>query len=216
MFTRKRQPRRQKRGSKKIRTRKQYIATLKELYPSCLHQSHISKPEYQEDNTTYGEMNYEGMAKLYSEVKKMNKSIQTFIDVGSGYGKLNIFMASYDKIKKSIGIELVQERYEHALGLLKQMDSQYSHKVEFKNDNILDIDINSLIHPQGAVFVWWSNLCFSQDKVNEMYEKIAAELPKGSIIACSKQMTNVETQPKTMIIPMSWSATSTVYIYSNL
>lgn len=192
--------------------RNSHVKTLKRHYPYCLHKSHVNKESYVNENTTYGEMDYDGIAKLYTEVKKHASSIQTFIDVGSGYGKLNIFMASYSRIKQSIGIELVKERYIYAEDLLQKTQSEFSHKVKFYNDNVLAINLSEIVKSRHPVFVWWSNLCFSQDKTDEIFDKFKAELPTKSIIVCSKAVTG-ETSLKVMTIPMSWNSKSQVYLY---
>jgi len=192
--------------------RKSHIKTLKSYYPRCLHKSHAHNELYANDNTTYGEMEYDGIAALYTEVKKHANNIQTFIDVGSGYGKLNIFMSSYERIKQSIGIELVKERHLYAKRLLKKTKSEYMHKVEFYNDNILALNLSEIVKSRHPVFVWWSNLCFNQDKTDEIFDKLKAELPSKSIVACSKQVSNI-TPLKQMQVPMSWNSSSQVHLY---
>ena len=120
----------------------------------------------------------------------------------------------FPKIKKSIGIEIVRERHNDALKLLKTTQSEYSKKIEFINDDIFNINLNDHIDKNGSVFVWWSNLCFDQSVTDGIYDKLIRELPKGSVICCSKSNRN-DNPVDSIIIPMSWSYNSNVLIYEN-
>lgn len=194
-------------------TRKLYLDKLKRKYPKCIHDN-VSKSGFGINNITYGEMNYDGIDKLYKYVKKKYPNITTFIDIGSGRGKLCIYMSSFPKIKKSIGIELVKERHDDALKLLKTTRSEYSKKIEFINDDIFNIDVNDHINKNGSVFVWWSNLCFDQSITDAIYDVLIRELPKGSVMCCSKTNSN-GTLADSIAIPMSWTQNSRVLIYDN-
>lgn len=202
----------------KTRTRKNYLGKLMKLYPLCKHDSCKAKTQkkYDGHKTTYGEMDYNGIKKLYSIAKSMNKKINTFIDVGSGRGKLCFYMASDDKIKKSIGIELVKDRHKDALALQKKLAKEYSGKVELINSDIFKVDLESKLPEEPQVFVWFSNLCFDQNITDDIFSKLEKELPIGSIICCSnrceaggKSMKFVKSAP----IDMSWNKGSNVYLY---
>jgi hypothetical protein len=180
-------------------------------------------------------MEYEGIQRLYSYVKKANSHIDTFIDVGSGRGKLCMFMAAQPDISRVLGVELVTQRHNDALVLKKELieyqktgkttskrvrklacqggQIDYANKATFLNQNVLEIEFAGYIG-QEAVFVWFSNLCFDQSTTNDIFEKLARELPKGSIICCSKEPVPVVGKSiGQVIIPMSWSNNSIVYMY---
>jgi tRNA G46 methylase TrmB len=203
-------------------TKKAYINKLKIHYPSCKYDGSLNNPsltKYAEHKITYGEMDYEGLEKLYAKVQLLNSKIDTFIDIGSGRGKLCLFMASIGKIKKSIGIELVKERIDDALELQQKLPVEYSNKVSFINSNIFDIQIKTIISTNSQVFVWFSNLCFEQSTTDKIFKKITEELPSNSIVCCSKKILNdipklifVESLP----IEMSWDKGSSVFIYKIL
>jgi SAM-dependent methyltransferase len=207
-------------------TRKNFVSKLKSLYPSCKHDSIQNKSidSYDGHNITYGEMNYDGMKYLYTYVQTINPEINTFIDIGSGRGKLCLYLASLPKIKKCIGIELVKTRYDDAIELKSRLSPLFADKVEFICGDIFSIDlserlINGSSNDSGTdakVFVWFSNLCFKQETVDDVFEKIVNELPKGSILCCSKKtisenprITFIESVP----IEMSWNKASNVHIY---
>jgi tRNA G46 methylase TrmB len=197
-------------------TRKNFVSKLKSLYPSCKHDSNNDRSSYIGHNITYGEMNYDGMKVLYTYLQTINPEINTFIDIGSGRGKLCLYLASLPKIKKCIGIELVKSRCDDAIELKSRLSSAFADKVEFICGDIFSIDLSERSGTDAKVFVWFSNLCFNQETVDEVFEKIVNELPKGSILCCSKKtisenprITFIETVP----IEMSWNKESNVHIY---
>tara|TARA_A100000172_G_scaffold52656_1_gene33348 strand:- start:295 stop:780 length:486 start_codon:yes stop_codon:yes gene_type:complete len=65
-------------------------------------------------NLTYGELSIKGCLKLIDEIRPLIKKNSTFIDVGSGYGKLVRMVAEILEIK-SIGIEIDKEKHNIAL-----------------------------------------------------------------------------------------------------
>jgi hypothetical protein len=163
-------------------------------------------------------MDYKGLARLFKHVQKMSPQINAFIDVGSGRGKLCLFMASTARIKKAIGIELVKARHEDALCLQNNVPREYAQNAKFINANIFDVDLKKELPENPYVFVWFSNLCFDQNTTNDIFDKLANELPVGSIICCSKIYSTDKTDSalgfiESIPIEMSWSKTSNVHIY---
>jgi len=200
-----------------------YINKLKSLYPLCLHDDAKTKEKnkelYSQHNITYGEMTYEGIEMLYKNICQNYFSVlpHCFIDIGSGKGKLCLYMAEKNNIDQSIGIELVKNRYDCSIELkekLKEINQTSSNKVEFYNSNIFDIKLNKLIMT-APVFIWFSNLCFEQNAINTIFQKIVNEIPVGSIICCSKPTINIDncTILTSIQVPMSWVDKSDVYIY---
>jgi len=211
-----------KKGKMMRTTRKNFVSKLKTLYPSCKHDTTSrSAVSYDGHSTTYGEMNYEGMKLLYKYVQNINPEINTFVDIGSGRGKLCLYLASLQKIHKCIGIELVKARCDDAIELKSRLSPLFADKVEFICADIFDVDLserllNNKAKTEVKVFVWFSNLCFKQETVDDVFEKIVKELPEGSVLCCSKK-TNSENPRITFIesvpIEMSWNKKSNVHIY---
>lgn len=198
------------------RTRKNYVTDLKNKYPSCKFDDNKSKEDYSkyaEHKITYGEMDYDGIQQLYSFItKKYNPKINCFIDIGSGRGKLCMFMASQPKITNVLGIELFEQRHNDAEKLKETLDSEYANKVELINNDAFKVDLTK--YNKYNVFIWFSNLCFDQEATNKIFEKLNSELPKGTIICCSKKTDNINfTQIDSIAIPMSWNKSSQVSIY---
>lgn len=199
-----------------------YIAKLKELYPLCKHDT--NHEEYAGHKTTYGEMTYEGIESLYNHIQTFNNGPPSyFIDVGSGRGKLCLYMAQKPTILKSIGVELVTTRYEDAKNLKTELSNtpqftQYTNKTEFINADVLTIDLKSKFDENKKVFVWFSNLCFDSEITIKIFDKLISELPQGSVICCSKISEDINNNEKLInrgitSIPMSWSQNSNVNIY---
>lgn len=207
-----------------------YKNQLKKLYPSVVFDNvNKSNPEtiYA---TTYGEMNYEGLDEINRKYNSDNK-IKYFFDIGSGRGKLVLWQAALPEIIKSYGIELVEQRHQDAVDLLNKIKTSgsrsglfddFTSKVNFINADVFDVDLSKLINldsntnPDSSpgVLIWFSNLCFSKDINEKIFDKIIAELPKGTIITCSQSSNNPKLQLIEQIsIPMSWSPNNNVYVY---
>jgi len=195
-------------------TRKNFINKLKTIYPSCKFDTGLEDFSlYNGIDTTYGEMQYEGIQELYQYVtKNYNNKINTFIDLGSGRGKLCMYMAAQPKIKNVLGIELVKERHNDAENLKSQLQYEYANKVILINKNIFDVDLE--LYTNKQIFIWFSNLCFNQTGVIDIFKKLQNTLPKDTIICCSKPPTEpIGTYLNTIKVSMSWCDDSNVYIY---
>jgi len=195
-------------------TRKNHINKLKEVYPACkFDKTRDDYSLYDGHKITYGEMEYDGIEKLYTYISKhYNSKIDCFIDIGSGRGKLCMFMAAQPKIKHVLGIELVKQRHDDAEVLKSELKNEYSNKVELLNKNVLEINFQN--YKNNQIMIWFSNLCFEQNTTNEVFQKLKTEMPSGTIICCSKQPNpQVGHFLQDIIIPMSWSQNSNVYIY---
>jgi tRNA G46 methylase TrmB len=201
-----------KKNTKK-NTKKNYISKLKKIYPTQKYDSVPLDNLYHGYKITYGEMEYDGIHKLYNYIKKQyNQHINCFIDIGSGRGKLCMYMASQPKIKKVLGIEIVKERHYDAEHIKSQLNYEYSKKVTLLNKDITDIDFEQ--YKNNQILIWFSNLCFEVSTIDNIFNKLQHELPKGTIICCSKKpMTFDADYLNSINIPMSWSNLSNVYIY---
>jgi ribosomal protein L11 methylase PrmA len=195
---------------------KSYLHKLKKIYPQTQYDSHSGKhPIY---NTTYGEMNYDGMNHLFSNLQDHHvDECKTFMDLGCGRGSICMYMASKPNIKQSIGVELVKERIDDAMQLKQNLGkNHYTSKIRFYNDDILDFMNHQPIdtHPY---LVWISNLLFDIHVTNQIYKQLIDKLPNKSLICSSKPPLEYDNQRcqelKQFNVPMSWSNDSNVYSY---
>ena len=184
-----------------------------ELYPKCVHDS-VLEGDYSGKIITYGEMNYSGIDQI---IKKFpDYTFTSFLDIGSGRGKLCLYIAAQSNILKSIGIELVTERHADAINLKEKLlkYNSITNKVQFINGDFLEYNLNEFV--DTTPLVWISNLCFNSDLTNKVINKLITDMPSGTIIGCSKEYTGLNTKlSKIDMIPikMSWAETSMVYLY---
>jgi hypothetical protein len=177
-----------------------YIKSLQKLYPSCIRDSKNNKELYKNFNITYGEMQYEGIELFYKTVMQSFFDEYDFIDIGSGRGKIPIYMASKQQIIKSIGIELVRERYNDSVSIFNKLKEKSKtflpimKKIFLFNKNVMDMNISQLSSIKNEIgevsqkksLIWISNLLFSKELSIQIFEKLSKELLPGSIICCSK------------------------------
>lgn len=194
-----------------------FFEQLEKIYPTTQMDNFGSNELYDGHQTTYGEMEYEGMRKILTHLKHNNVlKFDYFIDLGSGRGKLSLQLAGLPNIKKSIGIEIVKERHEDAEKMKKKLMKfkEFTDKVVFINDDFNKVDLSEYIN--GVTLVWLSNLCFSQELTDKIFKKLIDVLPPNSIIACTREHLISSPQVSkfgTLQIPMSWNKESTVNLY---
>ena len=183
-----------------------FLNRLKELYPNCKYDT--IRKSYN-ISLGYGEINYEGIEQLLSH---LDIKPEYFIDIGSGRGKLPLYFSVYPYIEKSYGIEIVEERHNDALKLKDQLSEfDFIDKVEFINDDVF----NHTFNLNNLCLVFISNLLFGSELTNNIFKKLIKELPKNSIICCSKKPNNLQNLEllKDIYVNMSWQDKSSLSIY---
>lgn len=195
---------------------KNYINQLKKIYPHTKYDS----ATYNHDiyNTVYGEMIYEGMENMIQGLKEHNvNQCKNFMDLGCGRGSICLYMASKPNIKNSIGVELVKDRFDDAIQLKNQLgENRYTSKLQFYNDDMFQY-LNDHPIDKHPYLIWISNLLFSEELTNKIYEELIKKLPNQSIVCSSKHPTEYDQahcQPLTDItVPMSWTNHSDIHAY---
>jgi tRNA1(Val) A37 N6-methylase TrmN6 len=81
------------------------------------------------------------MKTILDHVHKIDR-FNNFIDIGSGRGKLPLYVAGLPNISKSVGIELVTDRYNDALEIKNKLNDykNITNKVIFINDDFLNVN----------------------------------------------------------------------------
>lgn len=90
----------------------------------------------------YGEITEKGVNQLIEKLREHRylTNQTTFVDVGSGYGKMVFHMAMFDEIKRSKGIEFLKSKFKYSVDLLKSLSPKYPlNKVKLMFGNILDV-----------------------------------------------------------------------------
>ena len=161
-------------------------------------------------NSTYGEITPEGVHRLIQELGIYPNDV--FFDLGSGLGKMVIQMYLETPVKKSIGIELSSQRFrlaEQAKDLLRAQ-GHYDRKRElrFSNSNILNVPLDE------ATIIFTNSLCFSDEFMQKLLKQMS-RLPKLHTVISTKQFPENPylILSKQLLLPMSWSQQSPVYIY---
>jgi len=194
-----------------------FFKKLKTIYPSTKHDEERLDNEYKGHPITYGEMEYKGINKLIKHLLETHKvDFKTFIDLGSGRGKLPFYVAGFKQINKSIGVEIVKERHEDAVEIKRRLQEHYEivNKVILINNDFNKVDI--LEYTRDISLVWISNLMFEQSLTDKLFTQLISKLPSNSIIACSKEH-SLDSDKLTLLgrlrVPMSWKKDHIVYIY---
>lgn len=198
---------------RKTYRKKDLSEAVRRLYPVLQRDQSDHAAEYPGHKITYGEMEYAGIDHIWDHV---DRKFDAFLDVGSGRGKLVFYMAAKPPIRRSVGIELVQERHQDAARLLKRLPKALQGKVVLRQGDVGTMDL-AKIFPEGrTVFVWFSNLCFEASTTDRIFDKLCSELPAGSVVALSKEPSTAQKKAKKLgdvHAAMSWNASSQVHLY---
>jgi SAM-dependent methyltransferase len=159
---------------------------------------------------TYGEMTLEGVDKLIAYLKPTKQDV--FVDAGSGVGKLVVQFFFDTEVKKSIGVELSKERFDKALqikeALKKDKALPRGRSLEFYHADILDA-----IPPDTTLFFMCST-CFSHDLMKKITERLSKLKPSLRVVTLKQLPKNEDFMLQdTLELPMTWSPSTSVYIY---
>lgn len=146
---------------------------------------------------TYGTLSKEGLYNILIKSKEYNRNIQnpTFLDIGSGDGKLVIWASEYG-VNKSLGVELSKKRYNLSLEYKKRLNENIKKKIHFYNDDILDFDIKN----NNIDIIYISSLCMPKHLIYKITEKLSKETKKGTIIFSSSPLIKTMTPRPTPIV----------------
>jgi len=175
------------------------------------------------DKSIYGEVSLQGIRNLYDKfmqyapLQKVSSVKPKFYDLGSGVGKVVIGIAVLNTDMECYGIENVADRARLAsLAHSKIKSSSLQKRVNFIHDSFL----SSSVSLKNTNWIFISNTCFDSQTQNSLVEKIQSEVDSGTVIICSRplaiDLNKFVVLEKNCLIPMSWSNTSSCYIYRRL
>ncbi len=130
----------------------------------------------------YGEINFDSFIEIVDKVKPKEDDI--FYDLGSGTGKPCIAISLVYKIKKAVGIELLNNLWETSNKILKKLREEIRNplEIEFRRGNILEEDFSD------GTIIFSHATCF-EDQTMEKLEKKLQSLKKGArIILITKKL----------------------------
>ena len=141
------------------------------------------------DKFVYGEIRKAGVETIYKEISEYS-GLDTFVDVGSGTGKICLHMSMISNFENIVGIEIVTERHLYAIELQQNLGRDFDN-VTFLNDDILKIEF------ERPCVVFTNDVCFS----NQLTKIIWDRLPVGShFISCK----NLGNSVKEIYLDVTW------------
>lgn len=170
-------------------------------------------------STAYGEISLAGIQPLADAFKRFaplsgfDKTRRNYIDLGSGIGKTVIGIAMLVPEIQANGIELLHERHDMALTARNRIQSNsLASRIHFRQGNFLEPP-----HVfKNACWIFISNLSFSDELQGSLAKQLEVECSTKCVIISCKEIPFVrgfECIDRGIIIPMSWSATSTCFVY---
>ena len=176
-------------------------------------------------NLTYGEIEWPTLKLMLDYVQKQegpssvaSPSGSRFYDLGCGRGRAVLYMAMSGIFEHSVGIEVLPERVSLAKDALNKLRASIpiaGSRVKLFEASFL----NPAFKYKDAKLVFLSNMCFDTETQNAIFRKLNLEMPKGSLVFCSRPPTETLTAFETLGIervPMSWTPTSEIHILRHL
>ena len=172
-------------------------------------------------NLTYGEIEWPTLKIIAEHAEKQQWPTGTpgrFYDLGCGRGRAVLYMALAGPFDQSVGIEVLPERVtlaQQALAKLKISIPSAGAKIRLYEASFL----NPAFKYKDARVIFISNLCFDNETQEALFKKLNTEMPKGSLLFCSRMPTaNIDAFEKvgTATVPMTWTPTSEIHILRHL
>lgn len=181
-------------------------AKYQDVYGYGIPTSETQMIESAGSSPTYGEITYEGLSKLLSDLKLSKKDI--FYDLGSGNGKVIIQTAYETPVKKAVGIELSPTRFKQANEVKTKLPKDMANRVVFKEEDIVNSNISD------ATVIFMCSTCFPDSLMNTLAKKFLKLRPGTTILSLKRLPTNdLILLEKEYHLPMTWSENTSVYRY---
>jgi len=171
-----------------------------------------------EHNLTYGEIEWSTLKLMLEYAQKMPVASGRFYDLGSGRGRSVLYMGMTGLFDFSVGIEVLPERVslaKQALTKLRTAIPNAGSKVKLYEASFL----NPAFRYKDAKMIFLSNMCFDKETQDAIFARLSAEMPKGSLVFCSRVPDSALPSFETVSIEkvsMSWTPTSEIHILRHL
>lgn len=178
-------------------------------------------------NLTYGEIEWPALKIMLDYVQKQTPTSPSqgiaspsgrFYDLGCGRGRAVLYMAMSGLFEHSVGIEVLPERVSLAKDALNKLRASIpiaGAKVKLFEASFL----NPAFKYKDARLVFLSNMCFDTETQNAVFRKLNTEMPKGSLVFCSRPPSETLSAFETIgveRVPMTWTPTSEIHILRHL
>ena len=177
-----------------------------------------------EHNLTYGEIEWPTLKLMlqHAVASPMASPLASpsgrFYDLGSGRGRAVLYMGMSGLFEYSVGIEVLPERVslaKQALMKLRTVIPSAGSKVKLYEASFL----NPAFKYKDAKLVFLSNMCFDKETQDAIFARLSAEMPKGSLIFCSRLPDSTLPAFETVgveKVSMSWTPSSEIHILRHL
>lgn len=173
-------------------------------------------------NLTYGEIEWPALKIMLDYLQKQGIASPSpsgrFYDLGCGRGRAVLYMAMSGIFEHSVGIEVLPERVslaKEALNKLRASIPIAGAKIKLFEASFL----NPAFKYKDAKLVFLSNMCFDNETQNAIFRKLNVEMPKGSLVFCSRPPSETLSAFEVLGIekvPMTWTPTSEIHILRHL
>ena len=169
-------------------------------------------------NLTYGEIEWPALKTMLDYVQRQDIGSGRFYDLGCGRGRAVLYMAMSGLFDNSVGIEVLPERVslaKEALNKLRASIPIAGARVKLFEASFL----NPAFKYKDAKLVFLSNMCFDNETQNAIFRKLNLEMPKGSLVFCSRPPSETLAAFETLgteRVPMTWTPTSEIHILRHL
>jgi 2-polyprenyl-3-methyl-5-hydroxy-6-metoxy-1,4-benzoquinol methylase len=143
------------------------------------------------------------------ENKNENENNLSFIDIGSGTGKLILYLYE-NSLLNTVGIEIIKHRYSKSLELLEQM--MINNKINKINYPEFILDDFKNIYLGNYDILYCCNLVFSDEDNNILYTKLLNEC-KGHVILFNYNTKIKSNLLKEFNIKTSWSNNVCIFLF---
>jgi len=175
-----------------------------------------------EHNLTYGEIEWSTLKLMlqYAMASPLASPVPSgrFYDLGSGRGRAVLYMGMSGLFDYSVGIEVLPERVslaKQALTKLRTAIPNAGSKVKLYEASFL----NPAFKYRDAKMIFLSNMCFDKETQDAIFSRLSAEMPKGSLVFCSRVPDSTLPAFETVgveKVSMSWTPTSEIHILRHL
>ena len=174
----------------------QYIKREDYLLPSNL----------DKDNSSfiYGEVNPKHIVQIIKDLD--HDRCSHFVDIGSGCGKLVVYMALKFPDKYCCGVEIHENRHESAMSLLDNYETIIG-TTEFICTNFMKIYFGNYD------LLYCCNVIFSKEDNKKLYKKILTEF-SGYVILFNYNYDLQHYLLKKILVDTSWERKVYVYVFS--
>jgi tRNA G46 methylase TrmB len=144
-------------------------------YQHIEREHYLLPPKLDHTNSSYiyGEVNHKQIVQLLREIDTDIWS--SFADIGSGCGKMVIYVALEFPDKYCSGIEIHEQRHECACSLLEEHDSIMA-TTEFRCDDFMKIYFGNYD------IIYCCNIIFSKEDNKKLYKKLLTEFSGYAIL----------------------------------